>query len=123
MTTASYAPQAARALSTLARKGASVTFTLRTPGTLDPATNTRTASSVSTVAGYAVQDNPALRVYQALGLVATDARTLQFSGSTAGEVPPLGASCSWGGVTYTVRDVSPVAPSGTAVIVRVVVAK
>lgn len=89
--------------------------------TYTPTTDTSTVSSAS-VAGYAVRTRGNPKVYEALKLIESEAPTLLFSPTTYGSMPDLGATVTWNGKTYTVRDVLPVAPDGTGIIAKVVVA-
>lgn len=117
-----YAAQAASALATLKRKGAAVTFTQVLPGTFDPVTETWSGGSTATVSGYAIRDtggNP--QRWIALSLIQSEAPRLLFGSTTAGSLPALGATVSWGGTTYTVRDVEPIEPDGTAIVAFLIV--
>lgn len=109
------------ALADVKDAGAAVTFTLVT-NTYDAATDTST-SETSTVQGYAVRVNGDPKRYEALGLVEADAPTLLFVPTTFGEEPPLSARVTWGGVSYTVRDVAPLAPDGNSILSRCVVSR
>lgn len=112
-----YTADHASAYTDVKAAGTAVTFT-RT----QIATDQRAASTVST-AGYAIQAAADPKQYEALGLAAHNAVTLLFVPTTYGETPSLSATCSWGGVTYTVRSAVPLAPDGTAILSRVVVAR
>ncbi len=118
----SYAPEHASALADVTAAGSAVTFTWRTPGVHDPATDTFTTAATVTVAGYALRVRGDPDRYRALSLVEAQAPTLLFTPTTYGALPALGASVTWGGTVYTVRDVAPLAPDGTAILARVVVA-
>lgn len=119
----SYAEDAASAVADLSEAGAAVTFTLTAPGTYTESTDTFSAGSTTTVAGYAVEVPGDPRAYAALELIQRDARTLLFASSTYGSTPGLGATLTWAGATFTVRSVQRVAPDGTAVVSTVVVAR
>ncbi len=109
---------------TAARKsGAACTFTLSSPGTYDPAAGTYTGASTSSVIGYAtqMQGNPV--TYEKLGLIESEAPTLDFAPDTLGEVPALGSSATINGVAFVVRDVDPWAPDGVARSAKVVVSR
>ena len=115
----SYATSHASALKLVTSKGTSVTFTKVTTD-YDGETDTHTTTS-ATVTGKAVRVRGRARTYEALGLIESKAPTLLFAPDTYGSEPVLGSTLSWGGTTYTVRDVEPVAPDGTAIVARVVV--
>ena len=118
-----YAADAAGAYADLLAAGQAVTFTKQVPGTVDPATNRLSGASTVAVAGAAVRAKGNLLQYQALELVVTEAATLLFAPQTVGQLPPLGASVAFGGVTYVVRYIDPVAPDGTALLSRIVVSR
>lgn len=113
-----YAPKHAAAAAMVKQKGAAVTFT-RITQAYDPVAGTTTPSE-STVAGHAVGTRGDPIRYQALGLVESNAPTLLFVPATYGELPSPGDTVVWGGVIHTVRDVTPAAPDGTAILARVV---
>lgn len=104
------------------KNGAAITFTLGT-GTYDGATDTWSGGSTSTVVGFGrrVRGNP--ETYKALELIESEAPTIEFTPDTYGEIPPQGATTSFGGVAYAVRDVDPWAADGNAVSCRVVIAR
>lgn len=117
-----YAAQAASALATLRRKGAAVTCTQTLPGTYDPLTDLWSSPSTVTVSGYAIRDtggNP--QRWRDLELIQSEAPRLLFGSTTAGSLPALGATLVWGGTTYTVRDVDPIEPDGTAIVAHLIV--
>lgn len=117
----SYATDHAGALADLTASGAAVTFSYSTV-TYTPATDAQTTTS-ATVTGYAMQVKGEPRQYQALELIESEAPTLLFAPTTYGSLPPLRSTLTWGGETYSVRAVSPLAPDGTAILARVVVAR
>lgn len=124
----SFARQHAQALKMIRAKGAAVTFTRTTPGTHNAATGVVGAPTVSTVSGYAIRVSSLTssdqRAYADLGLTPTDAPMLLFAASTFGPVPALQSECTWAGSGYTVKGFGdPVAPDGTAILSRVVVAR
>lgn len=98
---------------------AAVTFT-KTTQTHTPATDT-IVSATSSVSGYASQDEGSTETYRALGLVPERATTLIFVPNTLGETPALGSTCTWAGVTQTVKSSVPIAPGGTSFASRVIV--
>lgn len=117
----SYATDHSAALEQVGDAGASVTFT-KTDTTYTPASDTH-STETSTVVGKAVRVKGRARTYEALGLVESRAPTLFFCPTTYGDEPDIGATVVWGGKTYTVRDVEPIAPDGTVIACRVVVEK
>lgn len=118
-----YTQDHAGALADVKAAGAAVTFTLENPGTLDEATGLYTSASSTTVSGYAVRDRGNPKTYESLSLKQSEAPTLFFTPSTFGSLPLPGYTVVWGSVTYTVRDVEPLAPDGTAIGAYVVVAR
>lgn len=114
-----YAAQHDRALDQVRRKGAALTFTKSTR-TLDDETGEASVST-ATVAGQAVRVPGDPKRYGDLGLLESQAPTLLFVPTTLGEEPELGATCAWGGETFTVADVEPLAPDGSTILARVVV--
>jgi ABC-type transport system substrate-binding protein len=121
--TSAYAAEAASAYEDIKAAGSAVTFRTASPGTFDPATGTYTDDTTTSVVGAAIRIGANPILYQALNLVTAEAPTLLFAPATAGALPPLGATVMWGGETYTVKNVTPVAPDGTAILARVVVAR
>ena len=119
----SYESDHAGALADVAEAGAAVTFTLERAGLYDPATDTSTGATTTTVAGYAVQVEGDPERYRALGLVEGEAPTLLFVPSTFGALPPLGARVTWASASYTVRAVDPLRPDGNAILANVIVAR
>lgn len=119
----SYAADAASALADIAAAGTAVSFVKSRPGTNTPTTGRYSAPSTSTVSGSAVRVKGNPKTYEALKLVEAEAPTLLFAPTTYGQLPELGAVVSWGGVSYTVKDVAPVAPDGNAIIARIVVGR
>lgn len=105
------------------KDGAAVTFTLTSPGIEDPEAGTWSSGSTSTVTGYASRVRGDVERYQALNLIEAEAPTLEFAPDTYGDLPALNSSVSWGGVSYFVRDIDPVAPDGSVISARVIVAR
>lgn len=101
----SYAQDHASALADITKAGAAVTFT--------PLTG-------SAVSGAAIQDMGSAREYADLGLVQRDTVTLWFAPSTYGERPGLTSTFTWGSGSFTVAYTEPVAPDGSAIIVKVI---
>lgn len=118
-----YAADARGAYADLLAAGQAVTFTKQVPGTIDPATNRLSGASTVTVVGAAVRVKGNPLQYQALELVITEAATLIFAAQTIGQLPPIGASVSFGGEMYVVRYIDPVAPDGTPLVSRIVVSR
>lgn len=105
------------------RKGAAVTFTSRTAGTYDAATDTTTGATVATVTGHAMQIDGDPDVYESLQLIESDNPTLLFTPTVPGSMPVLGATVVWGGATYVVKNRKPLAMNGTATAAMIVVGK
>lgn len=106
----SYAGTHSSALATVTRKGAAVTFTLTSPGTYDATTDTYTAATTSTVAGYAVQDDAAS--HRKAGEVIGETNVvLLFTPSTRGSLPVAGYTTTWNSTAFTVvrtfREINP----------------
>ena len=101
-----------------------ITFS-RVDDTYDPETGLSTAEATTTVVGQATEADASPKTYEDLGLVVSRSKTLLFTPDTAAEVPELGSSCTWGGLDYTVRDVLPIALTGstTASIAEVVISR
>ena len=118
-----YAAEHAGALVDISAAGAAVTFTYATAGTYDAATDTYTTPTSTTVSGSAMQVRGTPEQNVVLGLVESEAPTLLFAPTTYGGVPEPGYTVSWNSVTYTVKAVTPVAPDGTVILARVVVAR
>lgn len=110
------------ALTAVADAGAPVAFTLAGQGAYDPATDTTAPGDDVVITGSAIEKKGSLIRYQALGLVIAKARTLFFVPTTLGDLPPLSAIVVWGGVSYVVKDVQPIAPNGDAIAATVVIA-
>jgi hypothetical protein len=121
----SYAADHAGALADLRADGAAVTFTLSSGGAHDPATGLFTApATASTVTGVAVQVAADPKTYARLGLLESEAVSLLTATDTFGESIALGSRFTWGGQTYTVREVGyGAAPAGTAIVSTVVGAR
>lgn len=121
----SYAPDHAWALTAVADAGAAVTFTRKTPGTLDEATGLYTGASSSTIAGYAVDTFAGAGKTFGTPFVLKDDEDLAFffTPTTFGSLPIPGDTVSWNSTTYTVRRVIPLAPGGTALGATVTVGR
>lgn len=123
MATGSYSGQHQSATNTLARKGASVTFTRQNAGSYDPKTDTTQLPTTTTITGSAVRvkGNPLL--YSQLGLILAEAPTLCFAPDTYGDTPLPGDTTTWGGTNYTVKSCEPIAPDGVTIACRVVIGR
>jgi len=115
-----YAATRARAYRQVQRAGARVTFTGLTT-TVDHATGGSTAS-VTTVPGYAIATPGSEKLYEALKLIGAAAVTLLLAPDAGYSLPTLGMTVAWDGTTYTVKYVQALAPGGTLLLGRVVVA-
>jgi hypothetical protein len=118
-----YASDHAGALLDVTEAGSAVTFTRTNPGTYDATTDTYSSPSTSTVTGDAIQVAGNPEQYKALELIESEAPTLFFTPDTYGQLPELGDTVVWNSVTYTVRAKQPIAPDGTAIAARLVVAR
>ena len=96
-----------------------ITFTKVTQA-YDPATDTMTPTT-TTVTGSAIQVRGDPRRYQALNLNLVTMPTLFFAPTVYGESPGVGDTVIWALKSYTVRDVSDIAPDGVVIASRVVV--
>lgn len=123
-----YDATAKRALEMITRKGAPVTFTFENgDGSYLADIDFETYAGPVNVVGYAIRDEtnaqpsgaPITR--EAGTLIETEAPVLLFAPSTPGQIPVTGMLVSWGGHTYSVVSVDPIAPAGTAVVSRVVI--
>jgi hypothetical protein len=88
-----------------------ITFT-QTTRSIVSATNVAGVPTVTTVAGDFVQDNPSPQFFANLNLKPERSVKGFFVPDTEGEVPPVGASCAWGGMNYDVKVSDPIAPAG-----------
>lgn len=97
------------------------TVTRRT-NTYDASADTMTTTE-TTIDGAAirVRGNP-LR-YRDLDLKESEAPTLLFVPETYGDTPRPGDTIDWNDITYTVRDVEPLAPDGVTIQARMVVSR
>lgn len=120
--TSIYDATSARALATIARKGADVFFPVAgTPPVFDQATNTWSGSTAADpVKGKAVQTENDSEVIATLGLVGKTVVTLLVPAKNLALVPIAGMMLIWAGVTYTIRDPGPLAPDGIPILYTVV---
>lgn len=121
--TTQYAPHATRALATVKRKGAAITFALVSPGVYDAATDTWSSPVTTSIAGFAVEIGNDPEVFRNLGLILADHATFLFTASTLGSLPVPGFRTTWGGAAYTVKSVLPLSPDGTALLARVIASR
>ncbi len=115
-----FATEHSSALADIRAAGANVTFTSTTE-TYVPSTDTTTAGATTTVTGAAMRVKSAPVQYIKGTLIEQAFTTLLFAPDTYGDRPPLGSTVTWESTTFTVVDVSPLAPDGTDIISRVVI--
>ena len=115
-----YAAIRARAYRQILKAGAAVTFAgiVTTPDHVTGA-STVTASSVL---GAAIATPGSEKLYESLKLVGAKAVTLLVAPNSGYALPSLGMTVAWAGATYTVKYTQEIAPGGTLLIGRVVVA-
>lgn len=77
----------------------------------------------SNVSGYAVRTKGDPTRYERLKLVESEAPTLLFVPSTFGGTPALNDLVTFGGTQYAVTDIDTLAPDGTAILHKIVVAR
>lgn len=118
-----YAADHAGALADLAADGVAVSFAYTVAGPYTPDTDTAGAATTTTVTGSAVQVTPDRRQFAALNLVEGRTVALFFAPTTFGSLPVLGSTFSFGGETFVVRSVDPLAPAGTAIAATIVGAR
>lgn len=115
-----YDATAQRSLAAIKRAGSTVTFpgtASSTPGIYDPTTGVFTEGTPgSDAVGRAVQIEGDPDRWSSLGLTLTNPVTLMLAASGLTVTPTVGASFTWAGTTYVIRDVDPVAPDGTPII-------
>lgn len=105
----------------------SVTVTRSRPGTFDPTTRTWSSPTTTTIVGSAFQMRGSPQRYAALGLNLTTMPTLFFTPNDyelraySDDFVLPGDSLEWNDVTYTVRDVAPIAPDGVVIAAYLVV--
>ena len=122
-----YAAEHTSAVADIAAAGNAVTFTRASAGTYDGVADSFTTATTSTIAGQAMQVHGDAQRYDSLGLVLATMPTLFFAPTSY----PLAANATafvepgdtvvWSGVTYTARDVDPLAPDGYVITARVIV--
>lgn len=119
-----YAGEHAGALADLAAAGVAVSFTQTSATYLDAATDETSTPITDTVTGYAmrVRGNPVQ--YAAASLVESEAPTILFAPDVIGTLPRVGAVLTdFGGESYTVAQLFPVAPDGVAILARIMVSR
>ena len=114
-----YATDHRQALADIRRAGAAVTFS-RDAVTLASATDIVTPTT-TTVTGYAVRVPGDATRYARGGWTLSAMPTLLVACATYGDEPEAGDVVTWAGVVYTVLDVEPTAPDGSAIITSCVV--
>jgi hypothetical protein len=114
--TSIYDAVSSRALATITRKGAAVTFPGGGAPIYDPATDTFSGGGGTAVTGRAVQIDGDPDRFAALSLVLVNPVTLLVAAMGLAIVPAPGGTFVWAGKTYTIKDVEPVAPDGTSII-------
>jgi len=116
-----FAEEHASALADVGDAGASVTFTLEVTQ-YNESTGRLSRSSPTVVPGVAMRVEGDPDLFAESGLRITDAVQLMFVASTYGDVPPMGATCTWEGRVHTVKNRRPFAPDGVAIYTDVLVA-
>lgn len=104
------------------------TFVRTIPGTYDALAGVwTTAPSTVTFEGNCIAVRGSVQRYQALNLVLSTTVTLFFDRRSYGDrmftsdfVQP-GDTVEWAGVTYSVKDVEPIAPDGIVIAARIIV--
>ncbi|HEY4133502.1 MAG TPA: hypothetical protein VGM50_22980 [Gemmatimonadaceae bacterium] len=117
--TSKYVSEHADALADLAEAGSNITFT-RVSSTYDSATDTSSAPTTLTIAGYAVETDGDRDTYRRLELTHETAVTLFFSPNEIDDVPLSGDTAVWAGKTVTVAERKAFAPDGVAIAATVV---
>jgi hypothetical protein len=101
----------------------SVTFTRTVAGSYDPETDTDASPVTTTITGEAVRVRGRPETYRALSLIESEAPTLFFTPSEYGDRPKPGDTVVWETLTWTVRDVNPIAPDGVLIAARIVITR
>jgi hypothetical protein len=119
-----YAADHASALADVREAGAAVTFTRKTPGTLDEATGLHASASATTIAAYAIDafagsgktpGVPVLKENEELALFCVPV--------TIGQLPAPSDTVTWNSITYIVRRVLALQPDGTPIAATVMVGR
>jgi hypothetical protein len=117
---ASYEHEHARALASMQRRGAQITFPA-TSGTYDGATGTWSEEGgAAEVSGWAVEKPLEPEEYQELKQITKNPVLLVFVPTTYGERPVMGQRPMWAGRSRTVAGVLPIRPAEEALAARVV---
>lgn len=98
--------------------GARVTFVSTAAGTHDPATATFTGGAETRVSGVAIRGAGNPKLYKAMGLVESEAPTLNFIPDVVGAATVLGAVVVWEGQTFRVRAVDAGEPCHSIMVSR-----
>lgn len=118
-----YVADHASALADVQAAGAAVTFTPAGGGTFTPGTGVLAVSTATAIGGYAIRAKGNPQTYRELGLSEAENPTLFFVPSIYGDRPVLAARVVFGGLTYAVKSIAPVAPDGTLIAARVIVGR
>lgn len=79
--------------------------------------------TVTTITGSAIRVRGLPQTMRALGLIDSEAPTLFFTPTTYGDRPAPGDTVVWELLTWTVKDVDPIAPDGITIAARVVITR
>lgn len=101
-------------------KGAAVTFTHNVAGSRNRTAGTFGAPVPVSVPGYALRAVGDAQTYRALELKETEAITLDFEPTTAGQFPEEDYAFTWGGSPYKVVTVEKIDQAGTVKGARIV---
>lgn len=117
----------ASAVESIREEGQPVTFTLTTPGTHDPATETYAAPTTASVAGWAIEVRSDEKDFRTLGfepgeIIKRQPATLLFAPETYGALPALNAAVTWAGKRRKVMGMLPLRPDSRVIMARIVVA-
>lgn len=118
-----YVAEHQNVLADLAWAGAPVTFARSVLGGYNPATDSVGTATITAVTGNAIRVAGDPMVYQALGLVQSEAPTLFFAPDNYGDVPLPGDSVTWSCQSYTAKDIRPIAPDGVAIAAHIIIAR
>jgi hypothetical protein len=119
-TATKYDAVSARALATIARKGAAVAFSVVTIGVSDPSTGLPPSSTTSVATGSAVEIPGDPDVYAAFNLVLLNPITLLVAAKNLGVTPAPGMAIAWASKSYTIKLATPVSPDGVPVLWTIV---
>lgn len=118
----SYAEDHASALADVSDAGAPITWSKTTPGTYDEATDTYTDTVTTSCPCAAVEDDGDPQEYRDLELIQSNPVTLFCTPLTYGDLPTLGMTGTWGGVSRTVKKIRAggTRPDGNAIAFYVI---